>query len=280
VFHAQLDAVKISNHNEGERVRLALTNISERKQLETVTKHCERYQLAESGSVTAIWDWDIVTGQIRYAERWYQLLGYWSHNNRNTFAYWESLLHPEDRDETLKRLRQHLEKRTPFVTEYRLRMGNGQYRWLHASGQAVWDEQGQPVRMTGTVHDITECKQQETELRIATALESQDGIIVTDAKGLILRVNQTFTDITGYSNDEVIGKNPNILHSGRQSPEFYTAMWKSLNDTGTWEGEIWNRCKNGEIYPEYLSITAVKDQNGKVNNYVAVFTNNCKNSSA
>lgn len=108
------------------------------------------------------------------------------------------------------------------------------------------------------------------DLRIAaTAFESQEGMIITDANSTILRVNRAFTDITGYSATEVIGKNPGLLKSGRHDVSFYSAMWSSLHHTGAWEGEIWNRRKNGEIYPEHLTITAVKDANETVTNYVS-----------
>lgn len=125
----------------------------------------------------------------------------------------------------------------------------------------------------GSFQDITARKQIETELRIAaTAFESQEGIIVTDASRQILRVNRAFTNITGYAAEEVIGKNPSLLSSGRHDAKFYEAMWSGLNQTGTWQGEIWDRRKNGEDYPEYLTITAVKDSAGIISNYVATLT--------
>ncbi|MDO8350603.1 MAG: EAL domain-containing protein [Gallionella sp.] len=120
--------------------------------------------------------------------------------------------------------------------------------------------------------EVLERKRAEAELRIAaTAFEAQEGIMVTDAHGVILRVNRAFTSITGYTSDEVAGKNPRLLNSGRQDANFYTAMRESISSTGAWGGEIWNRRKNGEVYPEYLTITAVSDPNGIVVNYVATF---------
>jgi diguanylate cyclase (GGDEF)-like protein/PAS domain S-box-containing protein len=121
--------------------------------------------------------------------------------------------------------------------------------------------------------DITERKRIESDLYIAAiAFESQEGMFVTDAHGVILRVNRAFTKITGYSAEEVIGKNPRILQSGRQNADFYAAMWESINATGAWEGEIWNRRKTGEVYPEQLTITAVIVADGIVTNYVATLT--------
>lgn len=127
--------------------------------------------------------------------------------------------------------------------------------------------------LCGISTDITDLKNAELSLRIAaTAFESSDGILITDADCLILQVNSAFTKITGYSADDVVGKNPNILSSGRHDHLFYKALWDKVNTTGTWCGEIWNRRKNGEIYPERITISEVKDKDGKVTNYVSVFT--------
>jgi len=120
---------------------------------------------------------------------------------------------------------------------------------------------------------ITERKLAENELRIAaTAFESNEAMLVTDKKQTILKVNQAFTRITGYTAEEIIGNTPSILKSGKQSKQFYDSMWESLNQDRFWEGEIWNRRKNGDVYPEWLSISAVTDANGQVSNYVAAFT--------
>lgn len=113
----------------------------------------------------------------------------------------------------------------------------------------------------------------EKQLRLhATAFHAaHDGITLTDARGNILEVNPAFTRITGYTRDEVAGKNPRVLKSGRHDKAFYDAMWSQIEETGSWRGEIWNRNKLGEIYPELLSISAVRDRANSVVNYVAVF---------
>jgi len=121
--------------------------------------------------------------------------------------------------------------------------------------------------------DITERKQAETELRVAaTALESVEGLIISDAKGVILQVNQAFAEITGYAPEDAVGQRTNLLRSGRHGDAFYAEMWESINSRGLWKGEIWNRRKNGEIYPEWLSISAVKGPTGSVSHYVGTFT--------
>lgn len=125
----------------------------------------------------------------------------------------------------------------------------------------------------GLAVDITARKLAEQQLHVAAAaFEAQEGILITDADNIILRVNRSFTQITGYSAEEVIGKHPRIFKSGRHNEEFYKAMWESINHTGSWHGEIWNRRKNGETFPERILITAVKDPHGNILNYVSTIT--------
>ena len=123
------------------------------------------------------------------------------------------------------------------------------------------------------IRDITERQRTEQQLRIAaTVFESQEGMMVTDAAGHILRVNQAFTDITGYGAEEVAGRQASLLKSGRHEPAFYEQLWQTLAEQGYWEGEIWNRRKNGDVYPEWLTITAVKGLQGQVSHFVGTLT--------
>ncbi|NJD25195.1 MAG: EAL domain-containing protein [Betaproteobacteria bacterium] len=120
--------------------------------------------------------------------------------------------------------------------------------------------------------DITEDRKADELIRIAAiAFETQEAIAVTNADSRILRVNQAFTDITGYSAEEVIGKSPSILKSGMHDEHFYAAMWEALREYGHWHGEIWNRRKNGQLFPEWLTISAVTGEFGRITHYVASF---------
>ena len=121
-----------------------------------------------------------------------------------------------------------------------------------------------------TLADVTERKRTELELRIAaTAFEAQESIAITDSASVIVKVNKAFTGITGYTEEDVAGRKISILKSGLHDTVFYEAMWESIARVGTWQGEIWDRRKNGEIFPSWLSITAVKESNGEVTHYVA-----------
>ncbi|MDC8758495.1 EAL domain-containing protein [Janthinobacterium fluminis] len=114
----------------------------------------------------------------------------------------------------------------------------------------------------------------EARLQLAASVftHAREGIMITDADGIIIEVNDTFTRITGYSHQEALGQTPRILNSGRQPPDYYAAMWRALIDTGHWDGEAWNRRKNGEVHAEMITISAVRDAAGKTQNYVALFT--------
>ena len=152
--------------------------------------------------------------------------------------------------------------------EFHNRRKDGTLFWEQASISPIFDEQGKLIHFVAVKEDITERRQAETELRIAAiAFESQEGMVVTDARQVILRVNRAFTEITGYSAEEVVGQTPKLLSSGRHDAAFYAAMWESIRHSGTWQGEIWNRRKSGEVYPEWLSITAVKTPDGAISHY-------------
>jgi diguanylate cyclase (GGDEF)-like protein/PAS domain S-box-containing protein len=126
-----------------------------------------------------------------------------------------------------------------------------------------------PRAVRVTLADISERKRADAELRIAaTAFETQEGMFITDAESVILRTNRAFSDITGFRAEEAVGQSPRLLKSGRHNAAFYAAMWESLTRTGAWRGEIWNRQKSGHVYPEWLTITAVKGSDGGVTHYV------------
>ncbi len=136
------------------------------------------------------------------------------------------------------------------------------------------DESGEIVGVLSTGQDISELKQAENRLRLAASVfaSSQEGILISDADNRIIDVNPAFTHLTGYSREEALGRNPGFLSAGRQEPGFYAEMWQSLNTTGEWQGELWNRRKSGEVYPELLSIVAVRDELGQLLHYVGAFT--------
>lgn len=158
-----------------------------------------------------------------------------------------------------------------------------QKRYLRQDGLPVWTQitvslLGQlasgSAYVLAQIEDITQRRQSEERLGLAASVftHAREGIMITSADGTIIDVNDAFSHITSYSRDEVIGANPRLLNSGRQGKGFYAAMWGSLIEKGHWYGEVWNRRKNGEVYAEMLTISAVCDSNGSIRHYVALFS--------
>ncbi|HJV74399.1 MAG TPA: PAS domain S-box protein [Noviherbaspirillum sp.] len=142
------------------------------------------------------------------------------------------------------------------------------------NSSAVVDAGGNFIMTRTTLFDITKMVQAQQELRRAAIVfeHTHDAILVTDASGAITAVNKAFSEITGYQPKEVIGKNPRVLKSERHDNGFYEQMWSGIEQKGSWQGELWDRKKSGELFPTWQSITVVKDETGKVTDYVSVFS--------
>ncbi|KQM70229.1 bifunctional diguanylate cyclase/phosphodiesterase [Xylophilus sp. Leaf220] len=161
-----------------------------------------------------------------------------------------------------------------YEVEHRIRHADGLPRWLKVKVSIVRDEDDVPVYFVPVVEDVTAMRSAQTHLRLADAIieETVEGVMVTDADQRIVSVNPAFSRVSGYSAADVLGQLPRLLQSGRHTPAFYAQMWADLDTHGRWQGEVWNRRKSGEIFPEMLAITAVRDGAGQVNHYVGVFT--------
>ncbi|MGD7035268.1 EAL domain-containing protein [Methylotuvimicrobium buryatense] len=137
-----------------------------------------------------------------------------------------------------------------------------------------YSETGEPMEVWIIMRDIREQRKAEQSLRLSAKVfeSSRDAIIITDSQNKIISTNQAFTQIIGYTQEEVIGKDPKIFQSGRHEQAFYQELWSTLNLTGYWQGEIWNRRKKGEVFPEWISISAINNSKGEIVNYVAIFS--------
>ncbi len=158
--------------------------------------------------------------------------------------------------------------------ELRMKRFNARNFYARLEIAAIPSRYGKATSYSLIISDISQQKQAETKLKFASIAfdNTSDGILITDSQSNIISVNRAFTKTTGYDSDEVLGKNPRILSSGRQNQAFYNAMWQTIATDGYWQGEIWNRRKSGETYPEWLSISAVRNSNNIVTNYVAAFS--------
>ena len=235
----------------------------------------ERLDLALDAAQEGLWDWDLGSQQVFFSPGYSAMLGYAQAHFGNTRQAWQTRLHPADLRAACSRLERLLsgaERR--YEATYRMRHADGSYRWIFSRGHLLVDEQGKPQRFIGTARDITQRRADEESLRQAAAVfdSTQEGVLVTDTEQRIVHVNPAFTRITGYSESEVLGQTPRLLKSGRHGMEFYQSLQQALEKRGSWSGEVWNRRKNGEIYPQWQSIRSVFDENGLTSHYVAVFS--------
>jgi diguanylate cyclase (GGDEF)-like protein/PAS domain S-box-containing protein len=259
-------------HVLGSAIRHALV----RKRLEQgLAQTQERLELVLAGAELGMWDWDIVSGRLVLNERTCAMLGYTLADIDPHIDNWRRWTHPDDLPAVEAAVMAHLKGQSAaYEFEYRMRHKNGCWVWMLDRGKVVErGADGKPLRAAGTQLDISVRKAAEEELRVAAiAFESQEGIVVTDADNVILKVNLAFTTATGYTSEEAIGHRMTLLKSGVQDAAFYSAMWDCIKRTGEWHGEIWNRRKNGEVHPDWLIITAVKNDDGMVTHYVGTLT--------
>lgn len=182
-----------------------------------------------------------------------------------------------DRD-LLQRLYPDGMQATLFPGEFQTELLTSDQQLRHVFWHAVVWRDGSG-RAQGTIligDDVTALRQEEEQTSLyVKAFEATDhAIVVTDVQGTILSVNRAFTELTGYSNDEAVGANPRLLQSGRHDPAFYQSLWTTLLTTGHWHGDMWDRHKDGHLYPKYLAISAIKNDDGRVTHFVGIFYDN------
>lgn len=184
-------------------------------------------------------------------------------------------LPPAERESGRQNMHALLDGSIPLVEIDRLYWCPDQTQfWGHLTGKRFYDANGEERGLIGVIADITESRIAAEKLNLDASVftHAHEGIMITSADGSIIDVNEAFSRITGYSRDDVLGRNPRILSSGRQDKEYYAAMWAGLLDKSHWYGEIWNRRKTGEVYAEMQTISAVRDEQGHILQYVALFS--------
>lgn len=194
----------------------------------------------------------------------------------HTIEGWLQLVHPDDR----LWMRDHfyhevLDQHRAFDREYRaVRPVDGQVVWVHGTGRLDFDADGRPIRLRGTVQNVSARRIADERLQLAEEvfLNATEGLLITDRTGRIIEINPAFTAITGYTADEIRGKNPRVLSSGAHAAEFYASFWRELETTGRWDGEFTNRRQDGSTYIQYSRVFSIRDMYGSIVRFAAVIS--------
>ncbi|MDR3368399.1 EAL domain-containing protein [Rhodoferax sp.] len=257
------------------QVVVTFTDITQLKQAE---KSLQRSQLmmerTEHMARLASFEWDVNANSVTWSPEMFRIFGRDPAQGTPNLQQQAELYTPQSRQQLFDAVDRAVSDAIPYEFELMTVQPDGEQRPCFVKGFPERDGSGRVVRLAGLVQDITERKREEEKMRLAASVFShaREGITITNADGLIVDINEAFTRITGYSREDVIGQSPRVFKSSRHDKTFYEEMWRELTGPGHWSGEVWNRRKNGEVFAELLTISAVRDAQGKTQQYVALFS--------
>lgn len=224
-------------------------------------------QVAQIGS----WTLDVASGRLELSRQAHHICGI----GTGTTLLLEDvvrMVHPDDLQRGLAAWADALAG-AEYDCRFRIITAEGT-QWVRSRAEILRDGAGTPLRALGMLQLITQQVLTEARVQLYASVftSAREGIMITDLSARVIDVNRAFTEITGYARNEVIGRRPNTFGSGRQSRDFFRAFWRSLREKGFWSGEIWNRRKNGQVYPELLTVSTVYDETGDPVRYIGLFT--------
>ena len=273
IYHAEPHApTRDEVHALAGVTGLASIAIEQRRTEKAIRESEGRLKLALAASRMGVWEWDLQTNAILWSPECYEIVGLRPQAEPFTIEHFTNLVHPDDRAQVLAAARLAIANRTVFNAEFRVIRPDGALRWLADDARASYDAQGKPLRLVGTVQDITNRKLAEAQVRkLSRAVEqSPNSIVITNPAGEIEYVNPKFTQVTGYTLAEIRGQNPRVLKSGETLPGTYERLWDVITHGGEWVGELHNKKKNGELFWELAHISPVLDEAGRITNFIAV----------
>jgi PAS domain S-box-containing protein len=218
------------------------------------------------------WELDLVNNALYWSDEVYRIFGLEPQEFGATYEAFLEYVHPEDHKDVNNAYAKSVEEKSKYQIIHRVITKQNELKFVEERCEHILDESGNVIKSIGTVHDITEKVKKDKQIYLSSKVfeYSTDAILITDANNNIVAVNKTFTELTGYSLDEAIGKNPRVISSGWGDKEFYQKMWNDISNKGLWQGEIWDRKKDGTLYIVKQSIIAVKNKYGKIENFIGI----------
>jgi diguanylate cyclase (GGDEF)-like protein/PAS domain S-box-containing protein len=241
---------------------------------QALSKSEARLALALKASELGLWDWNLQTDEVHHTQI-QELFGLEPEQVTAILRHLKPRLHPEDLPALKRALVEHLKGRTEdYQIEYRVRHGDGHWVWIEDRGRAVERaKNGRVIRMVGTRRDISVSKGLEEQQQLAATVfeAASEGIVIFDPNYALIAINQAFSRVTGYDIEDMIGRNVIELPCSRDARRHYAAIHQALEQQGSWQGELVETRKNGEMYPQWLQLNAVRDTRGNVSHIVGFF---------
>ncbi|MFZ0911833.1 MAG: EAL domain-containing protein [Candidatus Korobacteraceae bacterium] len=256
-----------------ERSRRELSTASQaRQRAEAELRRSEdRMGMAVEAARIGFFDWDTSHDEQVWSNTAKQLLGL-NPESPADFAVLMQAVHADDRESLSRTIANVTPQKPDLVHEHRACWRDGSVHWIWVKGRGFFDQEGRLLKVSGITLDIDERKQAEERLRLLAAglEEAPNAVVLTDHQGAILWVNPAFTQMTGYSAEEAIGKNPDLWRSDKQDATFYEALWNTVAAGTVWHGELVNRKKDGSLYTEEMTVAPVRSAAGAISHYVAI----------
>ncbi|WP_030132498.1 EAL domain-containing protein [Pseudomonas sp. QTF5] len=266
--------------NELRETQVDLENRVAQRSLEldaanqALSKSEARLALALKASELGLWDWNLQTDEVHHTHL-QELFGLEPEFVTAMLSHLKPRLHPDDLPSLKRALVEHLKGRSEdYQIEYRVRHGDGHWVWIEDRGRAVErGENGKVIRMVGTRRDISASKGLEEQRQLAATVfeAASEGIVILDPNYALIAINQAFSRVTGYDIEDMLGRNVVDLPCSRDARRHYAAIHQALEQQGTWQGELVETRKNGELYPQWLQLNAVRDKRGNVSHIVGFF---------
>ncbi len=272
-IHLSIGEMKLGNENKYVGVA---HDISERRAYEEeMNKIRDGMNKAQALAHVGHWDLDLHSNAITWSDELFNILGLDKATTKPTLSAIVESSAPEDKTPLLDAIKGVIHTRKSNCLEYKIIRPDLGKRMANAFIELFYDSHQVPARVIGAVQDITDLKEAEDKLTVAYKVfhDSVEGIMITDQETIMQYVNPAFTSITGFCSEEAVGQKTGILKSHYHDSEFYKGMWKEIVLNGKWQGEVWNRHKDGAAYPAWLSITSVTGARGETKNYIGVFHN-------